>query len=328
MSGRVETIVRRSRSITLFALAFLAVTFLLPLVVPLSLAVDLGRAATGNRTFSTARVVLLVWVFLALEIAGVAALFFVWLAAGFGRLRGPLLGGTYAVQRWWAGTLFAAVTKLLTLRIEVAGDESVSPGPILLFMRHASIVDNLLPNVLVTARHGIKLRYVLKKELLADPALDIAGNRLPNYFLDREASDSNAELAAIRELASGMGPDEGVLLYPEGTRFTHAKRARALDRLASNPELQQRAARLRSVLPPRLGGALALLDSGFDVVIGAHRGLDGFSHLPNLFRGGLVGGRIDVLFWRIRADEVPRTRDERISWLYDQWSRLDEWVRS
>jgi len=38
---------------------------------------------------------------------------------------------------------------------------------------------------------------VLKRELLADPCLDIVGNRLPNHFLDRHATDSGPELAAL-----------------------------------------------------------------------------------------------------------------------------------
>ena len=68
------------------------------------------------------------------------------------------------------------------------GTRSIAPGPVVLMMRHASLVDTLLPTVLVLRRHRIRLRYVLKRELLWDPALDLAGNVLPNYFLDRAST--------------------------------------------------------------------------------------------------------------------------------------------
>jgi hypothetical protein len=56
-------------------------------------------------------------------------------------------------------------------------------------LRHASIGDTLLASALVGRPHGIFwLRYVLKRELLWDPCLDVVGNRLPHVFVDR-ASD-------------------------------------------------------------------------------------------------------------------------------------------
>jgi steroid 5-alpha reductase family enzyme len=42
----------------------------------------------------------------------------------------------------------------------------------------------ILTSVLLTHRHGIDFRHVLKRELLWDPCLDVMGNRLPNYFGD------------------------------------------------------------------------------------------------------------------------------------------------
>ena len=78
--------------------------------------------------------------------------------------------------------------------LQVRGDERVTPGPIVLFMNHASVIDTLLPVELVCRRHGMRLRYVLKKELLVDPCLDIVGLRVPNHFLDREAADGSLEL--------------------------------------------------------------------------------------------------------------------------------------
>jgi 1-acyl-sn-glycerol-3-phosphate acyltransferase len=309
-------------------LLFAAVSVLAPVVAAVALAYDLVRLAAGHSRFVALRLAVIGWVYLAAEVAGITALGAVWLASGAGRARRFLLGWTYAIQRWWAGTLFFVIRTLFRLEIEVEGGEVLVPGPIHVFMRHASIIDNLLPSVLITAPHGIKLRYVLKKELLADPALDIAGSRLPNYFVDR-ATGGEAEVAAVGALGSGLGSDEGVLIYPEGTRFTPERRRRALARLeARDPQLAARAEQWTGVLPPRSGGPLALLDADppADVVIAAHSGLDGFSHIRDILDGGLVGSTVRIRFRRFPIESIPRDRDGRVGWLYERWAEIDDWM--
>ena len=126
-----------------------------------------------------------------------------------------------------------------------------------------------------------------------------------------------------------MGPDEAVLVYPEGTRFTPEKLARAQEVVAERqPHVAPLAARLRNVLPPRLGGPLALLDEarGLDVVFCAHVGLDGFEYISDIWRGGLVGATIRVGFWRVPAADIPVGERERTEWLYAQWQAVDDWV--
>ena len=199
---------RRLRSTSVVTLGLLAVTATFPLLLVLAAIFDLIRALAGNRRFVAVRLLLFGWVYLAAEVLGILALGALWLVSGGGRVRPVFIGGTYAVQRWWAGTLFTVIRRLFSLRLEVEGEEALSPGPILVFMRHASIIDNLLPNVLITSTHGIKLRYVLKRELLSDPALDIAGTRLPNYFVDRSVGGA-AEVESVRKLGMGLEPDEG-----------------------------------------------------------------------------------------------------------------------
>ena len=194
-------------------------------------------------------------------------------------------------------------------------------------MRHTSIIDNLLPGVLISRPFGLKLRYVLKRELLSDPALDIAGNRLPNYFVDRSVG-GDAEVAAVGALGMGLAGDEGVLIYPEGTRFTAERRERALARLEGQPDLLERARQLRNVLPPRPRGPLALLDAEppADVVVVAHSGLDGFSHISNILDGGLVGSTIRVRFERFPIGDIPTAVADRVAWLYDRWEAVDGWI--
>jgi 1-acyl-sn-glycerol-3-phosphate acyltransferase len=97
---------------------------------------------------------------------------------------------------------------------------------VIVLMRHASLADSLLPAVLLGTR-GLRLRYVLKRELLWDPCLDVVGQRLPNAFIRRGSGESDAEIDAIRALGRDLGDDEGVLIYPEGASPPQTNGARA-----------------------------------------------------------------------------------------------------
>jgi hypothetical protein len=72
---------------------------------------------------------------------------------------------------------------------------------------------------------------------------------------------------------------------------------------------------------------LALLeDAQADIVIMAHRGLEGFATVADVWRGNLVGSRIAVRFWRVPRDQLPADRSEQVTWLYRTWAMVDEWV--
>lgn len=328
--ARREALRRRAVSVPALWLALPAYTAGLVVLVPAALVVDLVRRVASGRRPVALRLVLVGWAYLLAEAGGLVALGVIWLTAG---PPGPererrLLERTYVVQRWWARSLFRAVTAAFGLRWSVTGAEAVSPGPVIVLMRHASIVDTLLPSVFVAAPHGLRLRYVLKRELLRDPCLDVAGNRLPNCFVARGGERSAEEVARVRALAEGLGPRDGVLIYPEGTRFSRERLTRVLERMRqSDPARAERFAALRLVLPPRRGGTLALLDAvpDADIVLCAHHGLDGLARIGDVWRGSLVGRRIEVSFHRIPRDQVP-VGPERIDWLDELWEALDEWV--
>lgn len=308
-----------------FALAALSLA-LLPLLLPLALAGDVAR---GTPLALVRTLLMLPWYF-TLEALGLLAAFALWL----GR---PLLGrerferANFRLQCWWARTLFGGACRLFGMRVELAGADALGPGPILLLLRHASVADTLLPAVLVSSRTARRLRYVMKRELLWDPCLDVVGQRLPNAFVRRGTRDA-AETALVRELAGDLADDEGVLLYPEGTRWTPERRRAVIDRLArsADPKLVERAQALQWLLPPRLGGVLALLEAApaADVVIGVHTGFEGVRTLADVWNGALVGRRIQVRFERIAAAAIPAEREARIEWIYDQWSRLDTWLEA
>ncbi len=302
---------------------------LAPLLLPAIAVADSTRWLVRRRHWMGVRLYLFGVVYLSAEVGGLIALGAAWLGAGLGRSRRSLLDRTFAIQQAWAATLLAAVQRIFGMEFEVAGGETIAPGPILLLARHTSIVDNLLPANLVSAPNDIRLRYVLKRELLSDPCLDVAGNRLPNYFVERGSGDTEGELRAIGELGAGLEAHDGVLIYPEGTRFTKEKQVRALEKLSQgDPAILARAQRLRYLLPPRLGGTLALLEatSPADVVVLTHHGLDGFAHLRDIWAGAMVNTTVQVEFWRIPRSTLPTESPDQVAWLYQVWERIDAWI--
>lgn len=325
MEVLVRRWVRRVSMIGLYAVTWGVIQALSPLLVVALGAYDLLRR---NRAASL-RLLGLLWVFLLAELLGVilSALARLRHAIMPGREPDRLLEDNYRLQRWWGGLLLGAASRLLQLRFVVEGDATAVPGPVVVLMRHTSIVDTILPLVFLGARHGLRLRYVLKKELLLDPCLDIVGNRLPNYFVDR-AGETAREVAAIGRLTQGLGTRDGVLIYPEGTRFTPKTLQRARAKLAEgNPLLHDLSADFRRVLPPRPGGTLALLEHGLpqgaDVVIFAHAGLERLVRLHDVLSGKILGDLVRLRLWRIPGHEIPAGREERLRWLYAQWERVD-----
>lgn len=212
------------------------------------------------------------------------------------------------------------------IRVEVADVGALSPGPAVLLCRHASLADSLLSAWIVTSLAGMRPRYVLKRELLADPCLDIVGNRLPNHFIDRGADDSTAELDELRRLGADMGPLDLAVIFPEGTRASRPKRERALIRIAERqPDRAERLAALQHLLPPRPAGSAALVEGAAqaDVVIGWHTGFDGLDTFGGILRH-LAHTPPPVRFAAVRIprEQVP-TGEGFTAWLDDQWLRAD-----
>jgi 1-acyl-sn-glycerol-3-phosphate acyltransferase len=262
---------------------------------------------------------------------GLVASLALWLAAGtwLGAPPTLFLERNFRLQVAWAKALLGLARAVYGLRIET---DLAPPGdaPVLVFVRHASLVDALLPTVFVSGRHGTRLRFVMKRELLLDPCLDVVGQRLPNVFVARGTGEAEREEAAIRALARGLGPGEGIVIFPEGTRFTAAKRVRALERIAAAGDTERLAFAkgLRHVLPPRSRGPLALLEVAphADVLLLAHHGLEGTSHATAVLRGALIGRRIRVRSRRVRVADLPVERAARRAWLDGEWAQIDAWL--
>ena len=322
---------RRAVSVSAVYLGFWGLIVTAPFWILLTFCIDL---ASGFRT-TTLRTGLFLTVYLGCEAVGVAASFYFWVANAIGS-NDAVKAETYyrrhlALQRWWAGTLLQVAIRLFRLKIRAAGCEALD-RPMILMIRHASIADALLANEFIGVPHGIHLRYVMKRELLVDPCLDIVGHRLPNYFVDRDSDDPSGRLDGMVKLLAGLRENEGVLIYPEGTRFTKEKRDRVIERFLDKGKLEMaaRARALQNTLPPRLGGSLALLEAnpGLDVVFCAHTGFETAGKPSDLLDGSMLDREIAVRFWRVPVGEIPIDPVARSAWLFDHWQKVDDWIES
>ena len=301
---------------------------LLPLGLPLALAFDV----VAQRRLATCRFLVFAAGYLACELLGLTASFALWLERRGSRWdRERYLAANFRLQLWWAGALFALARRIYGLRVELDLSE-VGARTVVLFVRHVSLVDALLPTVFVSRRDGTRLRFILKRELLHDPCLDVVGQRLPNAFVTRNSNDPEPEEESIRRLTRDVGPREGVVIFPEGTRFSPEKLMSAIERIHASGD-RARLARVvgfRHVLPPRSRGPLALLDAAphAEVLFVAHQGLEGTSDLRAILRGDLIGRCLRVRTWRVPISTLPQDRSDRLAWLDGEWARIDAWIES
>ena len=219
----MTTLRRRLVSITgLFAAAVILLV-LVPIWVPVAIVADLVRA---RFRLPIARLLLFALGWSWLESASVVIAFGLWISGQRNKRETH-----YRLQKWWAANVLGLLRATTGIRVTAEGVDQLGPGPAILLCRHASLADSLVSAWVVTSLAGLHPRYVLKRELLADPCLDIVGNRLPNHFLDREATDSQIELDALTRLSAGMGEHDIAVIFPEGTRASPIKRERAMQKL-------------------------------------------------------------------------------------------------
>lgn len=317
---RAATFRRRIVSVPMIPLGGVLLLVLLPIWVPIMLVVDL---VTAPKRLPRTRLLFFGLCWFWLETGALLRIFFVWVTGGADDLE-RMTGA----QRWWATNLLRALRLTAGMRVEIEGLEAITPGRAIVMARHACLADSLVTAWSIVGAAGKRVRFVLKRELLSDPCLDIAGNRLQNHFLDRHATDSGPELDALRALTVGLGPDECGAIYPEGTRANPKKRARALEKIGErDPARAQRLAGLRHLIPPRPAGALAMLEGApdADVVLAWHIGFDGMDTFPGILAGVpplFVGRTIRFAARRVPRSEVP-AGEAFTEWLDQRWLELD-----
>jgi 1-acyl-sn-glycerol-3-phosphate acyltransferase len=301
-------------------------TVALPVWFPIVVLIDACRL---RWRFPLARLLSFAVCWAWLETVGVVCSAFYWLTG-----QSKNLTKHYALQRWWADRLLAALKATCGFSVEVEEIEALQPGPILMFARHASLADSLVSAYVVTTLAQMKPRYVLKRELLADPCLDVVGQRLPNHFLDRNATDSTPELQALEALVTDIDVSTVGIIFPEGTRANEKKRKRAIEKIALIDSARaDRLHDMKHLLPPRPAGAAAMLRGcpSADVVFAWHVGFEGLDTFGGILRA--ISSRMPPIRFHLRRVErtgIPSNSitdtDELTKWLDSEWMRMDREV--
>jgi 1-acyl-sn-glycerol-3-phosphate acyltransferase len=318
----------------------LGLIVLSPLLFVLALLFGLAGLLRAGR-MRNLRLVSFLVVGLTAEIVTLVLLFGLWIISGFGgRLQTePYQTRHYRVVRWFLDALFRGAERTYGLRVEV--EEPVPTGselaarltrPVIVLSRHAGPGDSFLLVHQLLSVYGRRPRVVMKAALQFDPSLDVLGNRLPNVFVQHRQSGESIFTDQIERLARGLGPDDALVIFPEGANWTPSRWRRGIRRLehAGRRDLALRARQMPNLLPPRPGGTLAAIKAcpDADVIFVAHAGLDTISSVGDVWRRFPVDQVIRARWWRVSFDQVPREADHeaQVDWLYDWWERIDAWI--
>ncbi len=322
--------IRRPVTVTVWLVVSAAAVIVSPLLL------GLGRAASAltgqRRPMVIARLTVAYFVH---ELGALVACGALWLAAGAGwRIESSRSQRWHwRLVRWFFGGLAASGRS--ALEIDVRPDPSPdaalalqSDQPLIVFSRHAGPGDTIFIVDELVSRFERRPSVVFKKALAIDPSVDLLAHRLPQAMID--TSDREQCEARIEELTTGLGPRGTLLLFPEGGNYTTERRRSALRRLRRKGKRQsaERAEHMPHVLPPQPGGALAALRAGdgTDVVFAAHTGLGLAAYPGQFWRDMPIGRTLHTRMWLVPAADVPATDEERVSWLYDWWERIDDWI--
>jgi 1-acyl-sn-glycerol-3-phosphate acyltransferase len=275
-------------------------------------------------------------VYLVAELTGLARLAVYWTGQGrFGR--GPVDRTAYEERH------YALLQRLLTRLFSAARREfevdvkppafgsSLPQGPLIVASRHAGPGNSFLLAFALLAAIRRRPRFVLSQALTLDPLIGTVLRRTPNCFVGLDEQSRHAAIGQIGELARSLGPDDALVIFPEGRNFTKARRARLTERLRRRGRWSRlsTATALKHVLPPRAPGVFAAIDAAprdAHVVFVAHTGLDHIESARDAWRSVPLTGRLEVVWWSVPVEEVPAPAEHREQWLERQWSRMDEWI--
>lgn len=310
--------------------------FVLCLVLILVSPVLLVAAAIADvflpGSWRTLRMVAFGVVYLVFEVVGLVAMLALWVRAGFGTtLRTPRsIERHYRFKTKWLAGMYKACSVLFGLRIRIEDRPKPVPGPVLVFCRHAGPGNSLMLIGTMMIGFNRHPRIVMLAKLQWDPLFDIMGNRLPNRFIKHDKKSSDRYVAAIGQLAEGLGDRDAFVLFPEGRDFTQRLRRRAISYLKEKgfDKHADKAEQMLYVMPPRHRGPIAAMTSApdADVVFVAHSVLEKLGTFRELWRHIPLEHAVEARYWRIPPEEVPRTESEIIDWLYGWWERIDRWI--
>ncbi|MGI9598384.1 MAG: 1-acyl-sn-glycerol-3-phosphate acyltransferase [Acidimicrobiales bacterium] len=315
---------RRAKTIPTMLAATVVAVLGLPLLVPLTVAVDLVRL---KLRLPTLRVYLFLLQYLINDSAEILLAPLYWVRAGFG----TTLDSQSSIARhqrlqWWSVQLLQKrADQLLGLRVTIddGSRDALDAGPIIAISRHVSLFDASLPGIVLQPA-GFTVRGVIMAEMLADPGFDLLYARLGSVFVPRDRGAK--AVAEIERMTSTADADTALVIFPEGRLFRRSVRDRRLARLAeSDPERAERLVGLTALLPPRPGGLQAMLAAvpEADVVMINHSGLERLRSVKDLLAAVPVGEPVLTEVRRIPRSEIPADPDDQVRWLDDLWLELD-----
>jgi 1-acyl-sn-glycerol-3-phosphate acyltransferase len=334
-------LVRRIVLAPLLMVIALGLVLLFPLLAVAFGIVGLSRSRRLRPRFRALRVLYFAVIWLLGETAALVMCLGLWIASGFGgRLRSEQYQVRhYAIMRWFLDLLFRSAERVFGLRVEVtepaldiAEAAARLARPVIVLSRHAGPGDSfLLVHHLLTV-YRRQPRVVMKAAIQLDPGLDVVGNRLPNVFVSSRRFGESLYTEQISRLAHGLGPDDALVIFPEGGNWTPGRWRRGIRRLnqAGRPDLAGRARRMPNLLPPRPGGALAAITAcpDADVIFVAHTGLDKLVSVRDVWQNLPVEQPLRAQWWRVPCEQVPcdAPKEEQVQWLYAWWERIDAWI--
>jgi 1-acyl-sn-glycerol-3-phosphate acyltransferase len=323
---------------TMLLLAALAV-LTLPVTAAVTASISLARIGSRARAL---RLLVVVVSYLVVEAVALVLLGWLWLIAGFGRrIRTPANERRhYRLVRLYLQWLYGLVTRVLHVRVRVDGPAPAAylDRPLIVFCRHAGPGDSFLIVHALLDWYDREPRIVLKDTLQWDPAIDIVLNRLPNRFIRSGSPGQPTEgepgrppvHQVVGELSRRLDGNDALVLFPEGGNFTARRRARAIQRLRRKGLMAEaeKAEAMRNVLPPRPGGVLAVLENAAeaDVVWVAHPGTDHLLSVADVWAALPMDTEILMRWWHVPSGGVPADPQQQVTWLYEWWKRIDDWI--
>ncbi len=316
---------------------FILLTVLATVLSPLLLLAAAAASPFVTGRWRPLRVLLFTIIWMQQEVAGIVGCTALWVAA-LGRTGTPAMRlQHYRLMRWFLRSARRWGERVLDVTVSIDDDGlaeralSANRRPLIVLSRHSGPGDTFYLVDMLLDRYGREPRIVMKEMLELDPVIDLAGNRVPNYFVPpRERRTDGSWQASIAALSRGMDERGALLLFPEGGNFTEERRRRRLARLFRRGRRREaaQAGAMHHVIAPEPGGALTALASSPSaaVILVAHGGLSGLGEGGGLFRRAPIDQVFRVHLWYIARTDIPDGEEQQRQWLLDCWQRIDEWV--
>ncbi|MFH8251727.1 1-acyl-sn-glycerol-3-phosphate acyltransferase [Microbacterium sp. B2969] len=331
----------------------IVVSLLVVLTIPLWLLGALGLTSLVPGRFRLPRVLWLVSVYLLWDASLLVILFATWIGSGFGwKLDTPAFRRLhYRIGARALEILFEVFGSVLRLDMvmtagddeddrdaaRAAFDELFRPGtPLIVASRHAGPGDSFI--IVHTLLNEVERmpRIVLKYTMQWDPTIDVLLGRIPTRFIvpsgfgGKTKGGGHGVEESLRDLATGLGPDDAFVIFPEGGNMTSTRRRTRIDRLRASGRtaLADRAESMLHVMPPQPGGMYAALEASpdADVVFIGHTGLDRLITMGDIWRDLPMDKRITMHAWRVPRADIPSAREEQAEWLFGWFEQIDGWI--